>query len=134
MAASPRRGRRAVVVALASALGVAVLAGVAWYVFGQSEPTPWNKPAVVEGDVVHLTYTGSECQDSASVDVDEDARRVAVTVRQTVRARTCSDVGVRYDIDAQLDAPLGERELVDGACETAEYSHYTECSPKKPTH
>jgi hypothetical protein len=124
-----------VVVGLASALGVLVLvlAWVAWYVFGQSEPTPWSKPAVVEGDVVHLTYIGSECQDSASVDVDEDARRVTLTVEQTVRASTCSDVGVRYEIDAQLDAPLGDRELVDGACEISELSHYTDCWPKKPT-
>jgi hypothetical protein len=133
MAGSSRRVRRAVVIAVTSGLGVAALAWVAWYVFGQSEPTPWNKPAVVEGDVVHLTYTGSECQDSASVDVDEDARRVTLTVRQIVRAGACSDLGVRYDIDAQLDAPLGDRTLVDGACELAELSHYTECSPKIPT-
>jgi hypothetical protein len=119
------------VLAAASALGVLGIAG--WYVFGQSEPTPWNKPATVDGAVVRLSYTGSACQDSADVDVDEDSTRVVVTVRQTVRARSCNDMGVPYDVEVRLDNPLGDRELVDGACRMPEYASYGECRPSKMT-
>lgn len=129
-----RLRRRAVAAAVGGVVAVLALAWVAWYVFGQSEPTPWTKPAEVEGRVVHLTYIGSECQDSAAVDVEEDAERVVLTVRATVRATSCTDVGVVYEIDAQLDAPLGDRDLVDGACQMAELASYTDCRPGLPTH
>lgn len=128
-----RLRRRAVAAAVGGVVAVLALAWVAWYAFGQSEPTPWTKPAEVEGHVVHLTYIGSECQDSAAVDVEEDAERVVLTVRATVRATACNDVGVGYEIDARLDAPLGDRELVDGACQVAELATYADCRPGKPT-
>jgi len=119
------------VLAAASALGVMGVA--AWYIFGQSEPTPWNKPATVDGAIVRLTYTGSECRDGADVDVDEDSTRVVITVRETVRAMSCSDVGVPYDVEVRLDVPLADRELVDGACQMSEYANYVECGPNKST-
>lgn len=118
-------------VALLAVLAVLGLAG--WYVFGQSEPTPWNKPARVDGTTIHLTYTGSECRDSADVDVDEDAARVVVTVHETVRARSCSDVGVSYELQAHLDGPLADRELVDGACEMTRFANYADCDPQLVT-
>lgn len=116
-------------------LGALALAGclAGWYIFGQSEPTPWNKPAKVDGTTVLLTYTGSECRDGAEVDVDQDADRVVITVRETVRARSCSDVGVAYELQAHLDAPLADRELVDGACDMSRYANYPDCTPQKPT-
>jgi len=112
---------------------IGVLSLAAWYVFGQSEPTPWNKPARVDGAVVQLTYTGSECRDGAEADVEEDSERVTITVTETVRARSCSDVGVSYDIQVRLDAPLGDRELVDGACQMTKYAHYIVCGQTKTT-
>lgn len=115
----------------ASVIGVVSVA--AWYFFGQSEPTPWNKPARVDGATVQLTYTGSECRDGAQADVEEDSERVTITVRETVRAMSCSDVGVSYDIQVRLDAPLRDRELVDGACQMPKYAHYTECGRNKTT-
>jgi hypothetical protein len=48
-----------------------------------------------------------------------------------VRATTCPDVGVPDEIDAHLDAPLGVRELVDGACIIEKYAHYSACSSKQ---
>lgn len=119
------------IIAAASLVGVVSVA--AWYFFGQSEPTPWNKPARVDGAVVQLTYTGSECRDGAQADVEEDSNRVTITVRETVRAMSCSDVGVSYDVQVRLDAPLGDRELVDGACQMPKYAHYTECGQNKAT-
>lgn len=119
---------------LATLLGVLAVLGLAgWYIFGQSEPTPWNKPARVDGTTIHLTYTGSECRDSADVDVDEDAARVVITVQETVRARSCNDVGVTYELQAHLDAPLADRELVDGACDMPKYANYPDCGPQKAT-
>ncbi len=114
------------------ALAALVATGAAFYWFGQSEPTPWSKPARVDGDVVHLRYIGSQCQDDASVDVEEHDDQVILTIRTTVRADSCPDVGVRYNIDAHLDAPVGDRELVDGACLVPKFSHYSACS-REPT-
>ena len=89
---------------------------IGWYVLAQAAPTPWAKPATVDGRIVTTTYVGSECQSYDRVDVDEDSERVVITVRETVLARGCSDVGVSYDVRVELDEPLGDRELLDGAC------------------
>ncbi len=118
-------------VALFGALAALAVAG--WYVFGQSEPTPWNKPAQVDGATIRLTYTGSECRDSADAEVDENSVRVVITVHETVRARSCSDVGIIYKLQVHLDAPLADRELVDGACEMPKFANYLDCDPKKMT-
>jgi hypothetical protein len=120
-----------IVVAAVCVLGVVGIA--AWSLFVQSDPKPWNKPANVDGAIVRLTYTGSECRDGADVAVDENATRVVITVSETTRARDCSDVGVTYDIQLQLDEPLADRQLLDGACQMSEYGHYLECAPDKPT-
>jgi hypothetical protein len=111
---------------------VAVLAGavlLTWVVVraATTEPVPWVKPAEVDGAVVRLTYLGSECRDGASVDVAEDAGRVVLTVHETVYSRSCSDVGVTYDHEVRLDEPLGERDLVDGACLVEELSRRSAC-------
>jgi len=130
----PKRGvTRLLLGILAAASALAVAGAVGWYLLGQSEPVPWNKPARVDGAMVRLTYTGSECRDSADADVEEDPARVVVTVRETVRARSCNDVGITYELDVRLDAPLGDRELVDGACQMPQYANYLECGPNKST-
>jgi hypothetical protein len=94
---------------------------------GDTRPVPWDKPAEVHGDVVHLTYSGSECRDGASVQVQEDAERVVLTVQETVHASSCSDVGVTYDHDVRLGAPLDGRELIDGACLEEELAGRAAC-------
>ncbi len=120
-----------VVLAAAAALGALGIAG--YLVFRQSDPTPWNKPATVDGAVVRFTYTGSECQDSAEVEVREETDRVVITVHEIVRARSRSDVGVPHDVEVRLDAPLADRELVDGACKMPEYADYVQCGSEKAT-
>lgn len=126
-------GAGGVIAILLAATALVALGIVGWLVFGQSDPTPWNKPAKVDGAVVQLTYTGSECQDDADVEVEEDSDRVVITVRETVRAMSCSDVGVSYEVEVRLHAPLADRELVDGACEMPEYANYIECGSKRAT-
>ena len=129
----PKRGvvRFLAVLAAGFALGVVCIA--AWYIFGQSEPAPWNKPAAIDGATVRLTYYGSACRDSADADVDEDSARVVITVRETVRATSCDAVGILYDVEVRLDAPLADRELVDGACQMSSTRNYGECGPNEST-
>ncbi|MBB6626179.1 hypothetical protein H5V45_02485 [Nocardioides sp. KIGAM211] len=93
-----------------------VLAGVLLvHCAGEDEQVRWSDPVVLDGNVVRVSYVGSECRDHASVDVDESPERVVITVTESVAAGSCSDVGVLYTVDARLDAPLGDRELVDGS-------------------
>lgn len=126
-------GSGSVIAVLMAAITLGVVGVVGWYVLGQSEPTPWNKPATVDGALVRISYTGSECQDSAEVDVVEESTQVVITIRETVRARSCSDVGVPYDVEVLLDAPLADRSLVDGACQIQKYANYLDCATNKST-
>jgi hypothetical protein len=103
---------------------------MAWMLYRESQTdiVPWTKPARVDGEVVHLSYVGSECRDRVTVEVDEGRRRVVLTVRETVTARSCSDLGVSYDLEVRLDRPLGDRQLVDGACLGQEDLGYPDCA------
>jgi len=100
----------------ALAVAVVVAAGAWWWFYGGAESAPFDKAPSVDGSVVRLTYTGSECETRAWVDVEESAARVVLTVRTVEHSLSCSDVGVVRTLEATLDEPLGERELVDGAC------------------
>jgi hypothetical protein len=132
----PQLSKRGVVKLLAVCAAGLALGGIgiaAWYVFGQSQPAPWTKPAAIDGATVRLTYEGSRCRDSADADVDQDSTRVVITVRETARARSCESVAIRYDLEVRLDAPLADRELVDGACQMSKYADHSECGPNKLT-
>ena len=93
---------------------------------GTAEPTPWAS-AVTRGTDLTVEYVGSECRDEAAVEVEEGSDRVVVTVRERVGASSCSDVGVLYTLRERLDAPLGDRTLVDGACLTEEWRDRPAC-------
>ena len=129
----PKRGVVRFLAVLAAGFALGVVGIGAWYVFGQSEPKLWSKPAAIDGATVRLTYYGSACRDSADADVDEDSTRVVITVRETVRATSCNALGVLYHVEVRLDAPLADRELVDGACQMSKYANQSECEPKKST-
>lgn len=129
----PKRGVVRFVAVLAAGFALGAIGIAAWYIFGQSEPAPWNKPAAIDGATVRLTYYGSACRDSADADVDEDSTRVVITVRENVRATSCNALGVLYDVEVRLDAPLADRGLVDGACQMSKYANHSECGPNKST-
>ena len=129
----PKRGVVGFLVLLVAGVALGVVGIAGWYVLGLTEPKLWSKPAAINGGNVRLTYHGSACRDGADVDVDEDSTRVVITVREIVRARSCDTVGVRYDVEVRLDAPLADRELVDGACQMSKYANQSECEPKKST-
>lgn len=58
---------------------------------------------------------GPACEQLESVDVEEDAERVKITVRLVSQelddGSACSDVGTLQEVDVELDQPLGDREL-----------------------
>ena len=129
----PKRGVVQLLAVLTAGLALGGIGIAAWYIFGQSQPVPWTKPAAIDGATVRLTYEGSKCRDSADADVDEASTRVVITVRETVRARSCEAIAIRYDLEVRLDAPLADRELVDGACQMPKYADNSECGPNKLT-
>ncbi|QWC86089.1 hypothetical protein KLP28_05035 [Nocardioidaceae bacterium] len=112
---------------------IAGLAGVA-AMFLRGEALRWNKPATLsaDGTLLTLVATGGACADRTTVDVDEGPDRVVVTVRQLSLAGACSDVGVPVQVVAELEAPLGQRELVDGYCEQSARARVTGCRGTAP--
>ncbi len=105
-----------VVVLVAAVVGLGMIGLVRWLFFGLDEAVPFDKPAALVGDELRLTYTGQECRDRVQVEVDERPRTVVVTIRETTRSVVCRGEMVSYDVVVDLDAPLGDRSLVDGAC------------------
>jgi hypothetical protein len=128
-----KRGVVTFLAVLAAGFALGVVGIAAWYIFGQSQPVPWTRPAAIDGATVRLTYEGSACRDSADADVDEDSTRVVITVRETVRARSCTANAVRYHVEVRLGARLADRKLVDGACQMSKYANRSECGPNKST-
>ena len=116
------------VAVLASLLALAVFAGVRYLFFGLDEPTPWDKPAQLVDGRIELTYDGRECRDQVDVSVEEGPDEVVVTVTERVRTLVCGDDEVAsYDVSVELDEPLGDRELVDGACGLGQFTQDERC-------
>lgn len=72
-------------------------------------------------------FIGSECQSSSRVETDEHDDRVVTTVFEGVRASACSDTGVPYELTVRLAEPLGDRDLVNGACLIERYQSRIAC-------
>ncbi len=127
----PRSLRLGVWVAvLAAVLGLGVFAGVRYLFFGLAEPTPWDKPARLVDGQIQLTYDGRECRDQVDVSVEEGADQVVVTVTERVRTLACrGEETTSYDATVDLVEPLGERELVDGACGLGQFRDDARCDP-----
>ena len=109
--------------------GGVVLILIAWWWIDltRGEPTPFVKPAVVDGRNLQVTYTGSRCQDGSRLDVDERTDHVIVTVYEWEYPTGCDDVGVPYTLTATLSDDLGDRTVIDGACEVPRLQGYTDC-------
>ena len=137
MASIPHRVERArprrwpwILAVLAVLTPVAVV--VTLEVRGTPEPVPWAS-ADVQGTELTVQYVGSECRDEASLEVEEHSDRVVVTVRERVGLSSCSDVGVLSTLTGGLDEPLGDRDVVDGACLTDEWRGRPACLPADRT-
>ena len=97
---------RGVVAALAGLTILAACSSPAAVGRGPQPITGWS----VADDVVHLWV--DTCNGDPEVDVVESAEEVTVTVVSTRRnpGDACQD-----DVSVTLEAPLGDRELIDGA-------------------
>ena len=79
-------------------------------------------------ECIELTYDGRECRDQVDVSVEEGPDEVVVTVTERVRTLVCGDDEVAsYDVSVELDEPLGDRELVDGACGLGQFTQDERC-------
>lgn len=119
------RGRQAVGVVLGTTLAIALLLVglLVWLIRPGAEPAPWDDDPVVseDGRTVTVRVVGGACDDP-DVDVAETSRQVVVTVRNEGDwfVFQCDDIGIVKEVTVELDAPLGERELVDGSAEGGE--------------
>ena len=112
---------------LAAVIGIGVFAGVRFLFFGLDEATPWDKPARTVGAQVELTYEGRDCRDRVEVKVEEGDAAVVITITETVRALVCRDKFTSYDVTVDLETPLGDRDLVDGACRLGQFGQDPRC-------
>ena len=113
------RGRDAVRVILGVVVAiVALLVGLVVILsWPDSSTEPWRDPAVSEdGTRVTVTVQGGSCDD-AEADADETANSVVIVARivDDWFVMGCDDMGVDHRVTVELDDPLGDRELVDGA-------------------
>jgi len=115
-----RRGLAILVACLAAVVGIGA------YVVSRAELVPWQR-AEADGRTVSVTYVGGECDDWAWTDVDEQSDAVTITVHVMDLGASCSDVGVQRMIDVELAEPLGDREVIDGACGQPKYEDYLVC-------
>lgn len=107
---------------------VLVVAAGFWWLTGSRGLSPFTKPVAADGRTITVTYTGSECQDGSRLEVDEQDDRVVLTVHRWSRATSCTDIGIPYTLTAVLSRPLGDREVVDGACDVSPYRDWSDCA------
>ena len=118
---------------LAAVTTLLLAVAIIWWLNREREELlPWAKPASVSGRTITVTYTGSECQDGSRLEVHEESDRVVLTVVTWTDARSCDDVGVAYSLEVTLSSDLGQRTLVDGACELPKFQGYADCRTRYP--
>ena len=122
----PRFGRWSI--ALLGAATLVIIVGAGWWFSGGRGLTPFPTPVATDGRSITVTYTGSECQDGSRLEVDEQDERVLVTVHRWSRATECSDIGIDSALTAVVSRPLGDRTVVDGACEEPEHRGHSDCT------
>ena len=111
-----RAGRVAAVVVLTLLLVVGGFFLAVWW--PESSVERWVEPPEVSSDdrAVRITVLGGMC-DHPEAEVDENADSVTITVRvvEDWFVTACGDAAVPATIIVELDEPLGDRTLVDGA-------------------
>lgn len=122
----PRR-RRVWALVVTAVVVVLVVVATVWWGLVRARPVPWGE-VEVDGDVVRVRYVAGECDRGARLDVEESETEVVLTVQVRGWSLSCSDVGVPSTVRATLDAPVGDRTVVDGACRLPEYEAYLACS------
>jgi hypothetical protein len=128
-----RLGRYVGALITAGVVAVVLVIGlVLWFVTAPDPSLARWDPAQAEvsddGSTVEVFFTGGQCDDHSEARVDESATTVEITVVTTEkRVRGCDDVGVPRSVVAELDEPLGSRNLVDGACNHPDWGRTYRC-------
>jgi hypothetical protein len=99
------------------AVGGLVAGGLLLLTSGDQASTghAWDDYSVRKGRIV-VHYDGTPCERPRDSDVAETSERVEVTVWSEHPPGNCVDSLVFYDVRVDLDAPLGDRPVYDGAC------------------
>lgn len=105
--------------------------------------TAWNLDSPVDGDATSFRITAASgvCVDVEGqevgfepldrVDVEETSTEVIVSAwlaePETPRPTECAGMSADLPAVVELEEPLGDRELVDPACELPRYRHHAAC-------
>jgi hypothetical protein len=101
---------------------VLMAAGIVWVwsliEAGRTEMRPAEaiEAAAGDGDSLSARWTGTECDTLDRVEVVEAGTTVQVTLYVTSPYAGCPGDEVTRTVHVPLEAPLGDREVVDGAC------------------
>ena len=82
-------------------------------------PHIWDRAKATDPMHVRVEFYGGveECEGLDRVEVDETAETVTITLYtgRVPSAEVCIEIAVLKAITVDLDAPLGDREIIDGA-------------------
>ena len=117
-----------VLLALFGLLAAIIIGSIVWvFVNTQAgDPRPWGNQDV-NGTVVTVKYTTTDCVDGSVIDVDEEATKVTLTLKVSTKD-DCKTDSAELTEKAVLKQPLGTRELIDGACLMKDFRGDTLCA------
>jgi hypothetical protein len=82
-------------------------------------PHIWDRAEPVDPHTIRVEFYGGveECDGLDRVEVEETADNVTITLYtgRVPTAEVCIEIAVLKAVTIKLDAPLGDREIVDGA-------------------
>ena len=105
-----------------------IVVGVFAWNYYAGTPVVWDRAQSSDGLVIKALYKSSACDDGAAADVDESLTTVTITVRsRDFPDGSCTDNLVARTIEVSLNEPLGDRELVDGACALRKFEGLRSC-------
>ena len=112
---------------LGASVATIVVAVFAWNHYAGT-PVVWDRAQSSDGLVIKVLYGSGACDDGAAADVDESLTTVTITVRsRNFPDASCTDNRVARIIEVSLNEPLGDRELVDGACVLGKFEGRRSC-------
>lgn len=98
---------------------------------GTAQAVRWTKPAQVDGRTVTIGFASGVCGEARWVDVKEAAASVTLTLYiapiEPPPDQVCPALAVILDARVTLEAPLGSRTLIDGACQLANAAGDGQC-------
>lgn len=121
--------RRRTLVAATPLLIVPLLAGcsVVTTIAGPNRLVPFAKPVEADGSSLTLRWTGSSCSELRRALVDETPTEVRIELMVRETSDDCDDAAVDHESTVRLEAPLGDRTVVDATCLLPEFTEHPRC-------